>query len=90
MKPVAAKTVAAVSFHDNHSISMDVEQVREIALGRPIRLEEGQWFCELVIHSTNGTVALQLLSDDPAHFHIDNEAEDDLQTDALAAPANGD
>lgn len=81
------KTVAAVSFHDNHSISMDVESVQSIAIGKPMKLEEGQWFCELVLHSGNGIVSLQLLSDDPSHFHIENEAEEDLEMEVEAAAA---
>lgn len=79
------KTVAAISFHDNHSISMDVDRVREIAVGKPLQLDESQWFCELIIHTDNGKLALQLLAEDPARFKIDAEAEDDLNTDAMVA-----
>lgn len=79
------KTVAAVSFHDNHSISMDVDSVQEIVLGRPMQLSDDQWFCELVIHTENGKVALQLLADDPSKFKVDSGVQDDLRTDDLAA-----
>lgn len=87
MKPTPTKTVAAVSFHDNHSISMDVDGVESIAIGKPMKLDEGQWFCELIVHSANGTVAVQLLADDPARFKVESESEEDLQTDSMAAPA---
>lgn len=59
------KTVAAISFLDNHSLSMDVEGVSRVELGAPIRLDDGNWFCELLIRSANGTVALQLVADEP-------------------------
>jgi len=57
------KTVAAISFLNNHSLSMDVEEVTGIQVGAPIQVEDGLWTCELLIRSTRGTVALQLLSD---------------------------
>jgi len=44
-----AKTVASVCFLDNHSISMDVEQVSSIEMGAPMQVEDGTWFCELII-----------------------------------------
>jgi hypothetical protein len=59
------KTVAAISFLDNHSLSMDVEGVNKITLGAPIQLDEASWCCELLIRTTNGTVALQLVADSP-------------------------
>ena len=43
-----AKTVASVSFLDNHSISMDVELVHGISLGTPMKIDDDQWFCELI------------------------------------------
>jgi hypothetical protein len=70
-------TVAAVSFHDNRQISMDVEAVETIILGRPMQVAEGQWFCELVIQSANGTVALQMLADAPDRFHLETPPEAD-------------
>jgi hypothetical protein len=66
-----AKTVASVSFLDNRSISMDVESVVAISVGIPIQVDEGQWFCELIVRSTNGTVAMQLLADSPERFAVE-------------------
>jgi hypothetical protein len=66
-----AKTVASVSFLDNRSISMDVEQVIGIEVGSPLEVEPGQWFCELLVRSANGTVAVQMLADDPERFAIE-------------------
>ena len=65
-----SNTVAAISFRDNHSLSMDVEAVRCIQVGEPISVEEGLWTCELLIRSDNGTVALQLLSASPEALRI--------------------
>lgn len=64
------KTVASISFRDNKSISMDVENVNAIELGTPMEVESGTWFCELLIRTTHGTVALQLTADDPAKFDV--------------------
>jgi hypothetical protein len=64
------KTVAAISFRDNHSISMDVEAVTSIGLGAPIQLDDGKWFCELLVRSGNGTVALQLVADSPEQLEV--------------------
>lgn len=65
-----AKTVASVSFLDNRSISMDVESVIGITVGTPMRLDDGQWFCEMIIRSANGTVAMQMLADAPERFLV--------------------
>jgi hypothetical protein len=65
-----AKPVASVCFLDNRSISMDIEAVIGIDVGTPMRLDEGEWFCELIVRSTNGTVALQLLADNPDRFAV--------------------
>jgi hypothetical protein len=65
-----AKPVASVCFLDNRSISMDIEAVVGIDIGTPMCLGEGEWFCELIIRSTNGTVALQLLADNVDRFAI--------------------
>ncbi|PKU25868.1 hypothetical protein [Telmatospirillum siberiense] len=65
-----AKPVASVCFLDNRSISMDIEAVIGIDVGTPMRLDEGEWFCELIIRSTNGTVALQMLADSPERFAL--------------------
>ncbi|MCR6631000.1 MAG: hypothetical protein NVV74_13665 [Magnetospirillum sp.] len=64
------KTVAAISFRDNHSISMDVDAVSHIDLTEPTQVEDGLWYCELLVRSENGTVALQLLADDPAKLKV--------------------
>lgn len=65
------KTVAAISFRDNHSVSMDVEGVNRIEVTSPNQLDDGLWYCELLIRSANGTVALQLLSDDPEKLRVE-------------------
>jgi hypothetical protein len=64
------KTVAAISFRDNHSLSMDVDSVSRIEVTRPNQIEDGLWYCELLIRSANGTVALQLLADDPEKLAV--------------------
>jgi hypothetical protein len=64
------KTVAAISFRDNHSLSMDVDGVSHVEITTPTELEEGMWFCELLVRSVNGTVALQLVSDDPEKLQV--------------------
>jgi hypothetical protein len=63
-----AKTVASICFLDNRSISMDVEAVLGIEFGAPMEVGDGQWFCEMIVRSTNGVVALQLLADNPDRF----------------------
>lgn len=67
------KTVAAISFRDNHSLSMDVEDVTRIEAGQPMQLEDGSWTCELLVRSGNGTVALQLLADAPEKLAVHTE-----------------
>jgi len=57
--------LAAISFNDNHSISMDVEGVSYIGTAQPLQLEDGSWFMELLIRTNSGTVALQLVADTP-------------------------
>lgn len=64
------KTVAAISFRDNHSVSMDVDAVSHVEASPPTQVEDGVWYCELLIRSANGTVALQLLADDPAKLRV--------------------
>ncbi|HIJ62194.1 MAG TPA: hypothetical protein HPQ04_05820 [Rhodospirillaceae bacterium] len=68
-----AKTVASVSFLDNHSISMDMENVVGLSLGKPMEVEPGQWFSELIIRSQNGTLSVQMLSDAPDRFVVETE-----------------
>lgn len=65
------KTVAAISFRDNHSVSMDVEAVSRIEVSAPIRLEDGSWCCEMLVRSSHGTVALQLLADSPEKLKVE-------------------
>ncbi|SIS39841.1 hypothetical protein [Insolitispirillum peregrinum] len=77
-------TVAAISFHDNHSISMDVEGIQEIVLGRPMQVTDDQWFCELVIHTENGKLSLQLLADDAGKFKVDSKADGEADDFASA------
>ena len=64
----ANKTVASVSFHSNHNLSMDVDEVLGISVSPPMKLGEGQWFCEVIVRSANGTLAVNMLSDDPEKF----------------------
>jgi hypothetical protein len=66
--------VAAISFNDNHSISMDVEGVTYIGTGAPLELEDGTWFMELLIRTGAGTVALQLVADSPDKLVIGSYA----------------
>ena len=63
-----AKKLASVSFLNDHSISLDVEQVVDIELGAPMQMEDGSWFCDLIIRSGNGTLAIQMLADNPERF----------------------
>lgn len=62
--------VAAISFNDNHTLSMDVEGVNYIGSAHPIELEDGTWFLELLVRTNNGTVALQLVADSPDKLEI--------------------
>lgn len=64
------KTVAAISFRDNHSLSMDVDGVTAVEMSKPIQVEDGTWCSEMLIRSANGTVALNLLADDPAKLAV--------------------
>jgi hypothetical protein len=64
--------VAAISFNDNHSLSMDVEDVGYIGAAHPIELEDGSWFLELLVRTGNGTIALQLVADSPEKLEIKN------------------
>jgi len=64
----ASKTVASVSFHSNHNLSMDVDEVQGISMSAPMQLGEGQWFCEMIIRSSNGTLAVNMLASSPDAF----------------------
>jgi len=47
---------------------MDVDEVQGISIGTPMKLAEGQWFCEMIVRSANGTLAINMLADDPSKF----------------------
>lgn len=64
------KTVAAISFRDNHSMTMDIEQVSRIEITAPTELEEGVWCCELLIRTANGIVALNMLADEADQLQV--------------------
>lgn len=68
-----AKTVASVSFLDDRSISMDVEELQTIVMGTPFELDDGHWFCELLIRTAHGTLAIQMLADDKERFAFHTE-----------------
>ena len=64
-------TVASISFRDDRSLSMDMEEVKAIELGQPMQVgDDGQWFCEMIVRTSQGFVALQMLADDPSRFHV--------------------
>jgi hypothetical protein len=69
------KTVASISFRDNKSVSMDVEGVSAIEMGAPMEVETGVWFCEMLIRTAHGTVALQLTADDPEKFKVQDQGQ---------------
>ncbi|MBF0267435.1 MAG: hypothetical protein HQL44_02465 [Alphaproteobacteria bacterium] len=58
-----ADTVASISFNNNHSISMDIEDVTAIEITDAMELSPGNWACSLIVRSAKGAVALQLLAD---------------------------
>jgi len=64
------KTVAAISFLSNHSLSMDAEAVNLMEISPPMQIDGDIWCCELLIRTANGTIALQLTSDDPAKLDV--------------------
>ena len=64
------QTVAAISFRDNHSLSMDVESVTRIEISSAREVDTGVWFCELLVRNSHGTVVLNLLADDPAKLQV--------------------
>ncbi len=67
------KTVAAISFLDNHSLSMDIEVVNRIEVSAPFQVEDGVWTCEMLVRSANGTVALQLVADSPEKLTVNQD-----------------
>ncbi|MBT4769370.1 MAG: hypothetical protein HOO00_02420 [Rhodospirillaceae bacterium] len=71
MKKNDGQTVASISFNDNRSLSLDVESVTNIELGPPMDAGDGDhWFVELIVRTEIGSVALQLLSDDPEKLRL--------------------
>jgi len=65
------QTVASISFNDNRSISLDVESVKSLELGPPMYAGDGEhWFVELIVRTEIGSVALQLLSNDPEKLKL--------------------
>jgi len=69
--------VAAITFNDNRSVSMDVENVARIEAGEPIDAGDGEhWFVELLIRTQSGTVALQLLADQPGKLRVYGQDDD--------------
>jgi hypothetical protein len=62
-KDDAKKTVAAISFHDNKNLSIDIEDVVGIDIGTPQELTPGVWFVDVIIRSDVGNVSVQLTSD---------------------------
>ncbi|MGE5548474.1 MAG: hypothetical protein ACM33T_16330 [Solirubrobacterales bacterium] len=69
------KTVAAISFRNDHSVSMDIEAVTRIELSPPVQLDDGSWGCEMLVRSTHGTVAVQLQADSPDKLLVSNGLE---------------
>ncbi len=68
---IGNRAVAAITFNDNRSVSMDVENVAHIEAGEPIDAGDGEhWFVELLIRTRSGTVALQLLADEPDKLRV--------------------
>ena len=63
--------VAGISFNDNNGISMDLEGVTHIGTGIPMDMGDGRWFMELLVRTTSGTVALQLVADSPEKLVIE-------------------
>ena len=59
------KTVASISFLDNHSLSMDVEAVHQVEISDPMEVDAGLWTASLLIRADSGTIAIQLLTDNP-------------------------
>ncbi len=62
--------LAAISFNDNHGISMDVEGVTHIGASAPMEVGDGTWFMELLVRTASGTVALQLVAASPDRLAI--------------------
>ncbi|MEW5728549.1 MAG: hypothetical protein AB1918_12045 [Pseudomonadota bacterium] len=67
------KTVAAISFRNDHSLSMDVEDVHRIEIGPPIQLDDGSWGAELLVRGAHGVVAIQLQADSPERLRVQSD-----------------
>ncbi len=63
MNTPTKKTVAAISFHDNKNLSIDIENVSGIYIGTPQQMTDEIWFVDLIIRSEVGNVSLQLTAD---------------------------
>ena len=71
MSETGKTAVAAITFNDNRSMSVDIEGVKRIEGGQPMDMGGGEiWFLELIIRTNTGTVAIQLLSDDAEKLRI--------------------
>lgn len=64
------KTFAAISFRNDHSLSMDVDDVSRVEMGPVVQLDDGSWGAELLIRSTRGTVSVQLQADTPEKLAV--------------------
>lgn len=69
------KTVAAISFRNDHSLSMDVEDVSRVEIGQPIQLDDGSWGAELLVRSSHGVVAIQLQADAREKLFVSTESD---------------
>ena len=63
MSTPAKKTVAAISFHNDKNLSIDIENVSGIYTSLPQQMNDDIWFVDLIIRSEAGNVSLQLTSD---------------------------
>ena len=70
------KTVASISFLDNHSLSMDIEAVHQLEITHPIEVDTGLWTASLLIRADSGTVAIQLLADDPEKLAVKTASQE--------------
>ena len=63
MSTPTQKTVAAISFHDNKNLSIDIENVSGVYVGTPQQMTDDIWFVDLIIRTDAGNVSLQLTAD---------------------------
>lgn len=64
------KTFAAISFHNDHTLSMDVDEVTRVEMGPPVQLDDGSWGAELLVRAAHGTVSIQLQADSPEKLAV--------------------